>query len=156
MRAISAHLYELQVNPTTIDCVGVFGGVFSAFLLGDQNDTFSFAGGTFPLNSNGQALSIRGEAGSDNISGTPYRDLLVGFGLFGDGDGDDVLSGGDGGDAINGGPGDDTILGEGGDDRPTGAGGSRGAREMTSSTEAPAVTTSRRTSTEAAAAAPTR
>jgi Ca2+-binding RTX toxin-like protein len=62
---------------------------------------------------------IDGTSGADTIYGTPYFDIIRGFGgndaLFG-GAGDDVIYGGAGNDSIGGGPGNDVIYGGPGND----------------------------------------
>jgi Ca2+-binding RTX toxin-like protein len=62
---------------------------------------------------------INGTIGADTIYGTPYFDIITGFGgndaLFG-GAGDDTIDGGAGNDEIGGGPGNDVIYGGPGND----------------------------------------
>ncbi|MGY1828392.1 ExeM/NucH family extracellular endonuclease [Blastococcus sp. SYSU DS0541] len=71
--------------------------------------------------------TIRGTDGSDVLSGTNGRDVIMGLG--GDdeirgGNGDDVVCGGAGDDRIAGENGDDVLSGGFGDDRPDGGNGS--------------------------------
>jgi Ca2+-binding RTX toxin-like protein len=88
----------VQDNLTTIHCA------YSYFNLdlGDKNDTFTYAGGAFPVSSNfPQQFVVAGGAGSDTINGSPYSDDLRGDSTSGpDPSGNDTVLGNAGRDLI--------------------------------------------------------
>ncbi len=110
----------MQVSPTSVSCAY---GNFN-LQLGDMNDSFTWTGGAFPVDSRftGQFV-VSGDAGSDLITGSPYKDDLRGsanttltdpagndtiLGL----EGDDTVADSDGtSNTLDAGPGDDTVLG---------------------------------------------
>ncbi|MRR31719.1 calcium-binding protein, partial [bacterium] len=65
-------------------------------------------------------------SGFENITGTPFNDILIGddnANVINGGDGDDILSGGGGNDTLNGGNGMDKLTGGAGDDALNGGTG---------------------------------
>lgn len=101
------------------------------FFLDDGNDSFIFTGPAPPLpagyeNYGEGPFSVAGEAGDDNLQGSPYADELYGsysidptpgtHDVLNGNAGDDSISGGDGANDIDGGPGQDHIRGSDGAD----------------------------------------
>jgi Ca2+-binding RTX toxin-like protein len=113
---VFAQAYCMQNSPDTITCAASYFD----FELGDMNDTFSYGGGAFPVNSNfPQQFVVSGGAGSDQISGSPYSDDLDGGSTSSsDPNGNDTVLGNDGHDLIRDGDGTaNTLDGGPGDDR---------------------------------------
>jgi Ca2+-binding RTX toxin-like protein len=135
-----------QVNPTTIKCTEPS----YLFDLGDMSDSFTYAGGSFPLDPIFQyPIAVYSGPGSDSVNGSPYADELygddsdpAGNDTINGGDGDDLITDGDGSsnaltggagndnvragtgqNAISGGPGNDVVGGGDGPDTASGGDG---------------------------------
>jgi Ca2+-binding RTX toxin-like protein len=107
-----------QQSATRVRCAYPHG---FAFYLGDGSDTFAYAGAAPPLPAGFDSdflFSVDGEAGSDDLHGSPYADSLNSgaistpgsFDRLTGGGGDDQLYDSDGGaNSMDGGPGDDFL-----------------------------------------------
>lgn len=87
---------------------------------------FEFGASPPSLTCNGQAVTIMGTTGNDNLVGTNGNDVIAGLGgndNISAGGGNDTVCGGEGNDNISGGNGNDTLLGEGGRDNLSGGNG---------------------------------
>ena len=83
-----------------------------------SNNTINLGDGADDYNgSNGNDATVNGDAGNDELIGTPGEDTLTG------GEGDDSIIGGAANDVISGGAGNDTLNGEAGGDNISGEAG---------------------------------
>ena len=114
--------FDASGNVTGGTVTGYFEGFWngSAWILasGVQNTSMSAAAlyqaGLTPSTTDDYALFQGEMAGADQVTGSPYIDVLYGYA------GDDTITGGAGADIIDGGAGADTITGGAGSDTQTG------------------------------------
>jgi Ca2+-binding RTX toxin-like protein len=102
-----------SADGTTHLDINVASGATNSF----ANLTFSTFSGGNKFENGGDTVTIDGDAGQENITGTDIADTING------GDNNDTLAGGDGDDTINGDGDDDTIDGGEGEDILTGGAG---------------------------------